>query len=118
MTTLKNSLLKLPEYLLIIAVLFYYVSASVVFNPIAIGLFVILVLQIIFKNQLIGILIPSLLILCCCFMLLALFSEFNEFPTFNAEAKKLLFVGLSFFIGTMIVSGLMIYKYLTLNKPN
>ena len=108
MSKIKTNLLKLPEYLLIIAVLFYYVSASIVFNPIAIGLWVVLVLQIIFKNQLVGILIPSLLILCCCFMLLALFSEFNEFPTFNAEAKQLLFIGLSFFISTMLVLAVLI----------
>jgi len=44
-------------------------------------------------------------------MPLALMSEFNEFPTFNAEAKKLLFVGLFFFISTMAVSVIMVYKY-------
>ena len=46
-------------------------------------------------------------------MLLALMSEFNEFPTFNSEAKKLLFAGLSYFISTMVVSGIMIFKYVT-----
>ena len=52
-------------------------------------------------------------------MLMALMSEFNEFPTFNFEAKKLLFVGLTYFILTIVVSGIMIYKYSTLeNKQN
>lgn len=108
----KQILLKLPEYLLIAAVLFYWMSAGLIINPIAIGLIALLVFQIIFKNKVIGLMIPSLLILTCLYMLLALMSEFNEFPSFNAEAKTLLFVGLAFFISTMAVSLLMIYKYL------
>jgi hypothetical protein len=103
--------LKLPEYLLIAAVIFYWFSSGNVGNPIAIGLLTILIFQIIFKNRIVGLIIPSILILACLYMLLALFSEFNEFPSFNAEAKKLLFVGLSFFISTIMVSAIMIYKY-------
>jgi hypothetical protein len=104
-------LLKLPEYLLIAAVVFYWLSAGILINPFAIGLLVILIFQIIFKNRIVGLIIPSILILACLYMLLALFSEFNEFPTFNAEAKKLLFVGLLFFVSTIMASVIMFYKY-------
>ena len=110
----KQIILKLPEYLLIIAVLFYWISVGLIVNPIALGLIALLIFQIIFKNKIIGLIIPSLLILTCLYMLLALMSEFNEFPTFNEEAKTLLFVGLSFFISTMAISVFMIYKY---SKP-
>jgi hypothetical protein len=116
MEKLKKILLQLPEYLLITAVVFYWGSAGRVINPIAIVLIIGLILQIIFKNRIVGIIIPSLLILTSFYMLLALMSEFNEFPTFNAEAKKLLFWGLSYFISTIIVSGLMIYRYSTMEK--
>lgn len=116
MKKLKKILLELPEYLLIFAVIFYWGSAGKVINPIAIVLIIGLILQIIFRNRTVGIIIPSLLILTSFFMLLALMSEFNEFPTFNADAKKLLFVGLSYFISTIIVSGLMIYRYSTMEK--
>jgi hypothetical protein len=116
MEKLKKLSLQLPEYLLIFAVIFYWGSAGKVINPIAIILIIGLILQIIFKNRIVGIIIPSLLILTSFYMLLALMSEFNEFPTFNADAKKLLFVGLSYFISTMTVSGLMIYRYLTMEK--
>ncbi|WP_296313938.1 hypothetical protein [Winogradskyella sp. UBA3174] len=118
MNTIKTILLKLPEYLLIVSVLFYWISASVIFNPIAIILSAILVIQLVIKNRTLGILIPIVLILVCCFMLLALFSEFNEFPTFNNDAKELLFVGLSFFIGTILISGLMLYKYSNFKLSN
>lgn len=111
MKNLKTIALNIPEYLLILAVFFYWFS-STPFNPIAISLLVVLVLQLIFKNNIVGLLIASLLILVSLYMILAVFSEFNEFPTFNYEAKRLLAVGLSFFLSTIIVSGIMIYKYL------
>jgi len=113
MEKLKKLSLQLPEYLLIFAVIFYWGSAGKVINPVAIVLIIGLIFQIIFKNRIVGIIIPSLLILTCFYMLWALISEFNEFPTFNSDAKKLLFVGLSYFISTIIVSGLMIYRYST-----
>ena len=118
MEKLKKISLQLPEFILILAVIFYWGSAGKIINPIAMILIIGLILQIIFKNRIVGIIIPSLLILASIYMLLALRSEFNEFPTFNADAKELLFVGLSFFIATMTVSGLMIYKYSTVEKRN
>jgi magnesium-transporting ATPase (P-type) len=111
MNKIKQTALQLPEYLLIAAVVFYWISSAVVFNPLAIILIAVLVLQIIFKNRIVGLVIPGLLIMACFYMLLALMSEFNEFPTFNADARKLLVVGLSFFLSTIAVSVLMIYKY-------
>ena len=111
MKKFKQILLALPEFLLIAAVIFYWISTGLIINPVAISLIVILILQIIFKNKILGLIIPSLLIITCLYMLMALISEFNEFPTFNADAKKLLFVGLSYLISTMIISITMIYKY-------
>ena len=49
---------------------------------------------------------------------MALISEFSEFPTFNSEAKTLLFVGLTYFISTMVISGIMIYKYTIMETKN
>lgn len=117
MKDLKKITLQLPEFFLMAAILFYWLSTSTIINPIAIGLLLVLVFQIIFKNRIIGIAIPSLLILVSFYMLLALISEFNEFPTFNANAKELLFVGLTFFTSSIIISGIMIYKYSAMDKP-
>lgn len=111
MQNLKQRLLSLPEYLLIAAVIFYWVSTALVLNPVAIGLLVILILQLFLKNRIIGIVVPGLLIMASFYMLLALMSELNEFPVFNADARKLLLVGLSFFVSTILVSGVMLFKY-------
>lgn len=118
MKNIKIFILQLPEYLLIAAVLFYWYSSGMVVNYIAIGLITVLILQIILKNRIVGIIIPSILILASLYMSLALMSEFNEFPTFNSDAKELLFVGLSYFISTIIVSGIMIYKYVIFEERN
>tara|TARA_R110002050_G_scaffold80304_3_gene171797 strand:+ start:7583 stop:7864 length:282 start_codon:yes stop_codon:yes gene_type:complete len=93
MKDLKKITLQLPEYILLAAVVFYWFSAGVAVNYVAITLVIGLILQIVFKFRLLGIVLPSLLMLTSFYMLLALISEFNKFPTFNYEAKKLLFVG-------------------------
>ncbi len=112
---MKNSislLSNLIEYLLIIAVLFYWHGTSNLLNPIAIGLLVVLIFQIILKNNVIGVLIPCVLILLSMYMILALLSEVNEFESFNSDAQRLLYIGLAYFLGTIMVSFLMIWKYL------
>jgi len=44
-------------------------------------------------------------------LILALLSEFNEFPEFNAEARNLLLIG-GLFIGVnILIAGTMLYKY-------
>lgn len=111
MSNIKKILLQLLEYILIAAVIFYWISSSAIINPIAIVLIIGLILQMIFKNKTIGLFIPSIIILASLYMLMALLSELREFSTFNYDAKKLLFVGLAFFISSIFISGLMIYKY-------
>jgi hypothetical protein len=113
----KNKLifLKLPEYLLIVAVIFYWISTSSLFNPIAIGLLLVLIFQIVFQNKILGLIIPSVLILSCLYMILALISELYEFPTFNSDAKSMLIIGLTYFTFTVIVSFFMIFKFAFLN---
>lgn len=112
---MKNSISfisNLIEYLLIIAVLFYWHGTSNLLNPFAIGLLAVLIFQIIFKNKVVGVLISCVLILLSMYMILALFAEVNEFQSFNSDAQRLLFIGLAYFLGTITVSFLMIWKYL------
>lgn len=80
-------------------------------NPIALVIVGILVLQIIFKNKIAGHLIASLFLIGNLVMLLALTSELNEFPKFNANAKELLFGGLMLLGFNIFISGLMFVKY-------
>lgn len=118
MKRLNHTLKLLPEYLLIVAVIFYWISTANVINPYAIILISGLILQIVFKNKTIGIIIPSLLIVFSFLLIVALFSELSEFPAFNREAKKLLIVRLTFFVFTILISVLMIFKYSNINRKD
>lgn len=105
------SILNSAEYLLIIATLYYWQSTGSIFNPVAIGLLLILIFQIIFRNKVLGIILPCILIMLSLYMLLALRSELNEFKVFNNEAQTLLLIGLSLFLSIIIVSFLMLFNY-------
>ena len=103
--------LQLPEFVLMLSVLFYWYSTALLLNPVAILLMAVLILQLIFKNQVVGIIIPSSIALATAFLFLALISEFNEFESFTNDAALLLFVGLAFLGITALASFGMFYKY-------
>ena len=112
---MKKILFKLPEYYLIVLVILAGYSPPFYINPIFIGIAGIFILQIIFKNRILGISLGILFFLINLYFLGALISEFNEFTEFNNKAKQLLFVGLTIWIVNMILSLTMIYKYSTNN---
>ncbi|MBN1186660.1 MAG: hypothetical protein JXB49_30565 [Bacteroidales bacterium] len=112
MGKLKVILTAIPEcYLIVLALLSGY-TPPLSLSPFAIGLAFLLILQVLFKNKITGIIIANLFILISLYMLVALFSEFKEFQTFDSGAKQLIFVGIPLIILNFFVAGLMIYKYL------
>ncbi len=118
---MKSIVLKSPEYVVLIMVLLAGYTPPFYINPICIGIIVMLILQILYKNRILGLLIGTLYFLINLYFLGALLSEFNEFTTFNHNAKQLLIVGVSIWIINMIASSLMIYKYAIQNikrKPS
>lgn len=108
---MKKQFFKLPEYYLIILVILAGYSPPFYINPIFIGIIGILILQIIFKNRILGISLGIIFFLVNLFFLGALLSEFNEFTEFNNTAKQLLFVGLTIWIVNIIASITMVYNY-------
>ncbi|GGG31900.1 hypothetical protein GCM10011344_36060 [Dokdonia pacifica] len=118
---MKSIVLKSPEYIVLIMVFLAGYTPPFYINPICIGIIVMLILQILYKNRILGLLIGTLYFLINLYFLGALLSEFNEFTTFNHSAKQLLIVGVSIWIINMIASSLMIYKYAIQNikkKPS
>ncbi len=119
MNTLKKLFLILPEYVLVASALYYWYATLNMYNPIAIGLITILVLQIIFKNKISGIILSCIIMILSLFMVFAVLSEFYEFPTFSDKSKQFLIIGLLYFLSTLFVSLIMLFKYATLpKKPN
>jgi len=119
MKNIKRILFTFSEYYLVVLVLLAGYTPPYSLNPIVIGIALILILQIIFKNKGVGLIMGGLVILISLFMILPLLSEFSEFHTFNASSAQLLFVGLALIIVNIVVGGVMIYKnWLKDDKPN
>lgn len=106
---------KLPEYYLILLALLAGYSPPYYVNPIFIGIVILLIFQIIFKNKVLGKILGVLFFLVNLYFLGALLSELNEFTVFNNSAKKLLVVGLTIWCVNCMFSIIMIYNYFTNN---
>ena len=111
MRNFKRILLRFPEYYLIVLTFLAGYKPPFFINPIAIGLIVILILQIIYKNKITGIVIAGFFTVINVYMLLALISEFSEFATLNADALQLLVGGLLLIVLNLFVSAVMIFNY-------
>lgn len=107
----KQMLIHLPEYYLIVLALMAGFTPPFNLNPIALFIVGILAIQIVFKNKIAGHLIASLFLIGNLVMLLALTSELNEFPRFNAHAKELMFGGLMLLGFNIFISAVMFVKY-------
>ena len=104
----------IPELFLIASVIYYWVLTTNLLNPYAIGLLAILIYQIISKKSTLGIIISGIVICLTFFMVLALISELSEFDAATENFNNLLIFG-SLYLGlTLIMAGLMFFKYLKL----
>lgn len=113
MKKFKSILLKIPEfYLLLVAFRIGYIGENhMTLTPFGIILIGVIILQIIFKNNISGFIIAALFSFLSFYMLLAMFSEFSELPSFTPDARNLLVVGLLLFGLNMALAGIMLYKY-------
>jgi len=107
----------MPESYLIVSVIYYWIMTGSLFNMVAIILLLVLMALIYFKNKALGASIAVLLLLLYLYMVLALISEFNEFPSFNKRAQQLLLFG-SLYLGlNIILSVMMLIKWLVELPP-
>lgn len=114
MKNLKHALTRTPELYLVITCIYYWTLTASALNPIAIILIIALILQVLFKNKISGIVISVFFIILNLFMVLAFLSEFYEFPSLNADAKRLAIFG-SLYLGlNLIIATIMLIKYLRL----
>lgn len=110
----KDILFLSPEIYLIFATIYYWILSPNLFNPIAVLLLAILTYQIIYKNSSIGLVISSLFLVLNLYLVLALISELQEFTEVNDGFIKLILIG-SIFLGlNIIVSIIMLIKYINI----
>ena len=104
---MKKVLNKLPEILLLIAVLFYWNETSILLNPIAILLLLLISFSIFTKNKLVKILTSVIFSLLSLYMIFAVISEYREFDIGSSEGTKLLVIGSLIFVTTFLSSVIM-----------
>jgi hypothetical protein len=113
---MKKHILVVPEIILAGISVYWmvdnYLGNNNYFNPSAFTVLIVLLLQIFFQNKYVGFAIASLIALFSFYMVLAVLSEFHEFPSVTAEAIKLLTFGLLLCFFMFASSVLMFYKFL------
>lgn len=110
----KNS----SEIYLLLAVLYYWFLTSHLINPIAIVLFLILLILIKTQHKILGLISASLLIIINLYMVLALVSELSEFTIRNKDFYSMLLIGGLFLGLNIIMASIMLYKYAIFTKEN
>ena len=103
-----------PEILFILSVIFYWVSTSHLLNPVAISLFIIGLVMMLKRFKTLAVVVGVIYLIINAYMILALVSEFREFPEINSDALVMLGVG-----GAFIVINIYIGLRLIINNvPN
>ncbi len=111
---MKKNLLNFPEVLILLLSIYWFAEnyfSSKYFNIVAFAIFLIALYQLIFKNKIIGVFLATIIASISLYMILAVISEYNEFPYKNSKAITLLSVGLSFCLVGILSSMLMFLKY-------
>ncbi len=114
MLIMKKYFLLFPEtFFAILAGYWIYenYSASGTLNYIAIGVAILMVFQLLFRKRIIGIVSGGVQTLFSAFMMLAVISEFRDFPIGDADGIKFLLPALGLFAFSTLTGLLMVLKY-------
>jgi len=117
MKTVKPFLKFIPEIYFMSNVLFYWIMERNLTNPLAIIIAVLFILLLVWKNRIYGICLASVLIVINLYFVMALLSEFSEFPSFTDNARNLIVFG-SLYLGmNLSMATIMVIKYMKMLNP-
>jgi predicted ferric reductase len=108
-TKLKTTLQYLPEVAILLFSIGWAIGNTV--NYVAIGIIAVILTLLIWKNKILAIVLSVVLGLGSLYMLLALASEYSEFPKGDPAGTKLLLVGSLIFLSLLAMSIIMPFKY-------
>lgn len=111
---MKKIVLLLPELIILILSCLWLIDnyrVSAIINYYSLSVAIVMVLQLVFKFKIVGLSMAIIIALFSLYMVLAVVSEFNDFPQVNFEALKLLVVGIYFCFLGFIAATIMAYKY-------
>src|SRR5687768_3575530 len=103
--------IRLPEPLLLLATIYSWMLTGTLVNPVPIAIIVLLVILMFSGSRILGQSLALLLVFISIYFMLAVVSEYSDFPVVNAEAVRLLVFGLGFFGISLGIATIMIWKY-------
>ncbi|MDT0554632.1 hypothetical protein [Patiriisocius hiemis] len=118
MKALKKILKIFPELFLILSTLFYWISAGLAINYIAIVLITIVVLQLIYKKQGTGIALGVIFSLIFCYMFLALLSDVVKLESISSKKWQTILAFVLYFGSGLVAGIVMTIKYISQNRNN
>ena len=114
-TRFKTLLSYLPEASFIVMALVWFLdnllASPSYFNIPMLGIIVFIVALVIWRIKAFAITLSAILGLASFYMILAVISEFNEFPKGDPESYKLLITGLAIFLSLVAMSVVLPIKY-------
>jgi hypothetical protein len=91
-------------------------SANGSINYFAIAIVAIMIFQLLFQNRIVGFAVGGILAMFSLYMVLAVRSEYNDFPSGSAEGIKFLIMGESLFLLSALSAIAMICKFAALKS--
>jgi len=116
MKKLHPFLFQFPEYYLALTFLLLGYSPPFSFHPLGMGLSCLFLLQALLAYRLFGLILTSLFLFVNLLMLAPLIAEAIEFPRINSSFWQLLAGGLFLWSLNLLAGGIMLYKYLRLDR--
>jgi hypothetical protein len=107
---MKRVLSYFPEILFISAAFTSFIMDSKSFYP-AITVMVLIGALLLWKNKIYAVVLSSVIVMICLYMILALWSELSEFPTRTADYWEMFAVGHLLLCSTIICAIFMQKKY-------
>jgi len=107
----KRILNTFPEYYLIALVLLAGYTPPLSIHPVSIAIACLVVLQIIFRNKLVELVMGSLLLLGSLFMFFAVVSELGEFTSYGSNYVELLVGGIGLIGFNLLMVFVMFYRF-------
>jgi len=113
-TNKVRKLYYIPEVIILIVAIYWFLDGllgSSYINYFMLGIIAFILGLIILRNRFMALTISVIIGLGSIYMMLAVLSEYNKFSTGNTEGLKLLLIGSSAFIVTLIMSIILPVKY-------
>ncbi|MXN89811.1 hypothetical protein GR160_01095 [Flavobacterium sp. Sd200] len=111
---MKKNILVFPEFFFLAFSLYWLLenlAASGHVNYFAITAALLFLFQIFFQKRIVGLAVGIVVAIFSLFMLLAVCSEFNDFPVGSADGLDFLITGAGVFIFSFFTASAMVYKY-------